>query len=220
MNRPAHPPRTLAVLVSGTGSNLQAILEASRSGKLPLEPALVVSDRAQAPALDRARQQGVPAFSLERETFPSRSSWESALCEKLDQYRPDLVAMAGFMRVLRAETVQHFAGRLLNIHPSLLPRHPGLHPHRRAIEEGDLEHGATVHLVIPEVDAGPRLARIRVPILPDDTELLLIERTKQAEHRLYPAVLAELASGRLAVTPDTVFWKGARLESPLEFPFS
>ncbi len=220
MNPPSHPPRTLAVLVSGTGSNLQAILDASRSGRLPLEPVAVVSDRAQAPALERARQCGVPAFSLELKTFPTRSTWESALSAQLDHCHPDLIAMAGFMRILQPETVKRFARRLLNIHPSLLPRHPGLHPHRRALEGGDPEHGATVHLVVPAVDAGPPLARIRVPILPSDTETLLIERTKQAEHRLYPAVLAELAHGHLVIAPDAIFWKGTKLESPLEFPFS
>jgi phosphoribosylglycinamide formyltransferase-1 len=220
VNPAPQPPRTLAVLVSGTGSNLQAILDASQSGLLPLKPVAVLSDRAQAPALDRARRHGIPAFSLELEAFPNRSTWESSLNEQLDRCHPDLIAMAGFMRILQAETVNRFAGRLLNIHPSLLPRHPGLHPHRRALEQGDLEHGATVHLVVPEVDAGFRLAQIRVPIRSADTEDFLIERTKQAEHRLYPAVLAELAHGRLVIAPDAVFWKGRRLESPLEFPFS
>jgi phosphoribosylglycinamide formyltransferase-1 len=208
------------VLVSGTGSNLQAIIAAIHSGQLLLDLVAVVSDRANAPALGHAHRNGVPTFVLEPRAFPNRTAWESALCELLDDCHPDLIALAGFMRILGPDTVGRFARRLLNIHPSLLPRYPGLHPHRRALEQGDPEHGATVHLVTPEVDAGPRLARIRVPVRPSDTEEALIERTKRAEHRLYPAVLTELARGHLVVTPDAVFWNGVRLESPLEFPFS
>lgn len=168
----------------------------SMTGDHPARPVLVLSDRPEAGGLGRARALGVPAVAVDRLAFGGdRGRFEAALAEVLEQARPDLVCLAGFMRVLSPDFVAGWAGRMLNIHPSLLPRHRGLHTHRRVLEAGEREHGCTVHEVTAELDAGPILGQARIDVRPDDTEDSLAARVLAREHVLYPAVLRRVAQG-------------------------
>jgi len=186
----------LVVLISGSGSNLQAIIDAAQ-GDLPVEIRAVISNRADAYGLERARSAGIPARVLSHQEYTDRESYDEALMALIDSYQPQLVVLAGFMRILSVNFVRHYAGRLLNIHPSLLPRHRGLHTHQRAIEAGDKEHGATVHFVVPELDAGPLVLQAKVAVESDDTEERLAQRVLQQEHRIYPQAIRWFAEGRL-----------------------
>lgn len=181
----------LVVLISGRGSNALAIIDACERGIVPVPVNAVVADR-PAEGLRRAAARGIDTALLPRQAHPDRESFERALAETIDGYRPRLVALAGFMRVLSADFVQRFTGRMVNIHPSLLPKYRGLDTHRRALDAGDAEHGASVHWVTPELDAGPVVAQVRVPVHADDTPDLLAARVLEQEHRLYPAALALL----------------------------
>jgi len=166
------------------------------TGDHPARPVLVASNDPGAAGLARAAERGVPTTAVDHRAFPrDRAGFEAALLEPLMAARPDILCLAGFMRILTPDFVQRFAGRMLNIHPSLLPKYPGLNSHARAIEAGDAEAGATVHLVTPELDAGPLLGQARVPVLPDDTADSLAARVLVQEHRLYPAVLRRFAAG-------------------------
>jgi phosphoribosylglycinamide formyltransferase 1 len=185
------------VLVSGGGSNLQAFIDAVRAGELDLELAAVISDNPGARGLERARAAGIPAKCLPGTDYPDRASFDRALAATLEPYRPELLILAGFMRILSAAFVLRYEGRILNIHPSLLPRHPGLNTHQRAIDAGDRWHGCTVHFVTERLDGGPRIAQGRVPVLPGDTAERLAARVLAVEHRLYPRVAALFAAGRL-----------------------
>ncbi|MCP5157142.1 MAG: phosphoribosylglycinamide formyltransferase [Ectothiorhodospiraceae bacterium] len=187
----------LAVVVSGRGSNLQAILDAVASGALRAEVCVVASNQPDAPALDRARRAGVPTVVVDHREVRPRAAFDAALADALEAHRPDYVVLAGFMRVLGAPFVERFAGRLVNIHPSLLPAFPGLDTHRRALEAGVAEHGATVHFVTAELDGGPSIARARVPVHPDDDPDRLAARVLAREHVLLPTVLAWLVAGKV-----------------------
>lgn len=190
----------IAVLISGGGTNLQAMLDAAADGRLPAEVALVVSNRADAGGLDRARAAGVPTAVVDHRNYPDRDSFDRTLIETLDPADPDTVALAGFMRILTPGFVAHYRGRLLNIHPSLLPRHRGLNTHTRALEEGDEEHGCSVHFVTEDLDGGPLVARAPVPVYANDTEASLSKRVGERERELYPRVLRWRAEGRLRLT--------------------
>ena len=183
----------LVLLISGRGSNALAIIDAVARGIVPAPVNAVVSDR-PAEGLRRAAERGIDTALVPRRSHPSRESFEHGLAETIDGYRPRLVALAGFMRVLSADFVQRYAGRMVNIHPSLLPKYKGLDTHRRALAAGDGEHGASVHWVTPELDAGPVVARAYVPVRIDDTPDVLAARVLEQEHRLYPAALALLLS--------------------------
>ena len=180
---------TGAILISGRGSNMGALLEVARDPAYPVRFERVVSDRADAPGLSLARERGAEAVVVER--TGTRERFEAGLAEAIGAV--DLVCLAGFMRVLSASFVARWPGRILNIHPSLLPRHPGLDPHGRALAAGDAESGCTVHLVTPQVDAGPILAQARVPVLADDDADALAARVLAEEHRLYPSAVATYA---------------------------
>lgn len=186
----------IVVLLSGSGSNLQAIIDAAQHD-LPVEIRAVISNRADAYGLERARLAGIPARILSHQEYADRESYDEALMALIDNYQPQLVVLAGFMRILSANFVRHYAGQMLNIHPSLLPRHRGLHTHQRAIEAGDKEHGATVHFVVPELDAGPIVLQARVAVESDDTAERLAQRVLQQEHRIYPQAIRWFAEGRL-----------------------
>jgi len=187
--------KRVAILISGGGSNMVKLVE-SMTGSHPARPVIVGSNDPQAAGLARARALGVPGFAIDHRAYRGdRAAFETALLEPLRAAEPDILCLAGFMRILTPGFVQHFQGRMLNIHPSLLPKYPGLHTHRRAIEAGDAEAGATVHLVTPELDAGPILGQARVPVLPGDTAETLAARVLIQEHRLYPAVLRRFAQG-------------------------
>ena len=187
--------KRVAILISGGGSNMIRLLQ-DMTGDHPARPVLVASNDPQAGGLARAAELGVPTASVDHRDFPrDRAGFEQALLQPLLAARPDIICLAGFMRILTPDFVQRFQGRMLNIHPSLLPKYPGLDTHARAIAAGDAEAGCTVHLVTPELDAGPALGQARVPILPDDDAATLAARVLVQEHRLYPAVLRRFASG-------------------------
>ena len=195
------------VLVSGRGSNLQAILD-DNSRDPVLDIRHVVSNQTDAPALDRARRAGIAASALDHRRFASRAEFDTALMTAIDADRPALVVLAGFMRVLTGAFVTHYDGRLLNIHPALLPAFPGLHTHARAIAAGVPWHGATVHFVSNEVDGGAVIARAPVPVHPDDDADTLAARVLEQEHRLYPRVLRWFAAGRLTLADGRALLDG------------
>ena len=195
----AGAPLGVGVLASGRGSNLQAILEATRVPGFPARVAVVVSDREGAAALERAAAAGVPAVFLNPKDFGERAAWESALARALEDHGVGLVCLAGFMRILSPVFIRRFAGRILNVHPSLLPAFPGLHAPRQALEHGVRVAGATVHFVDEGVDTGPIVLQASVPVLPDDTEESLAARILVQEHRLYPTAVRLFAEGRLRI---------------------
>jgi phosphoribosylglycinamide formyltransferase-1 len=210
----AAAPLTIVVLISGQGTNLLAIHAASQRG-LPVRIAAVLSDRPAAPGLERARALGLTAEALPPRDYLDRVAHDRALATRIDAFRPDLVVLAGYMRILSTDFVRRYADRLVNIHPSLLPRYPGLHTHRRALEAGDTEHGATVHFVTEELDGGPRIARVVVPVRPADTEAELSARVQAREHTLYPTVLGWFAAGRLACRDGRAWLDDEPLHEPV-----
>ena len=190
--------RRAAILISGRGSNMTALLAAAEDPAYPAEIALVLSNRADAAGLARAAAAGIPTAVVESRGFGrDRAAFEAAMQAELDRHGVEIIALAGFMRVLTEGFVAHWAGRMLNIHPSLLPAFPGLDTHARALAAGARLHGCTVHLVTPGVDEGPILAQAAVPVLPGESEADLAARVLEQEHRLYPAALAWLAAGRV-----------------------
>lgn len=187
--------KRVAILISGSGSNMVSLLD-SMTGDHPARPVLVLSNNPQAGGLEKARVRGVATAVVDHRPFKGdRPAFEAALQGELERHAPDIICLAGFMRVLTAGFVQHWQGRMLNIHPSLLPKYKGLNTHARAIEAGDAEAGCTVHEVTAELDDGPILGQARVPVLPGDTPDLLARRVLVQEHRLYPAVLRRYAGG-------------------------
>ena len=206
----------LAVLISGRGSNLQALLDQSASGELSAEVVAVISNQPGVYGLERARQAGVPALELDHQRFADRPGFEAALIELIDRYQPDLVILAGFMRLLTSGFTEHYQGRLLNIHPSLLPKFRGLHTHERAIAAGETEHGATIHFVTAELDGGPLIVQARVPVLPGDDPEVLAARVLAQEHRLYPQAIRWFAEGRLKLEGDQVWFDEEPLREPLQ----
>lgn len=189
--------KRVAILISGGGSNMVRLVE-SMAGDHPARPVLVVSNRPDAGGLARAQALGVPTAVVDHRAYDGRPAFEAALARVLDAQRPDIVALAGFMRILTADFVQHYTGRMINIHPSLLPAYPGLDTHARALAAGDAQAGCTVHEVTPELDAGPILGQGRVPVYAGDTPQTLAARVLEMEHRLYPAVLRRVAEGTRA----------------------
>lgn len=190
--------KSLVVLISGRGSNLQALLEA----KLPGRVSLVLSNRPEAAGLGIAQSHGVPTAVVDHRQYASREAFDAALAERIDPYAPDLVVLAGFMRILTSGFVARYWRRLLNIHPSLLPAFPGLDTHRRALEAGVRIHGATVHFVTPELDFGPIVIQAAVPVLPEDDEHSLAARVLAQEHRIYPQAVRWFLEGRLNLVAD------------------
>jgi phosphoribosylglycinamide formyltransferase 1 len=187
--------KKIVILISGRGSNMEAIVRAG----LPAQIAAVVSNRADAAGLKFSTQSGIPAQVVDEREFPAREAFEGALMSAIDRHSPDLIALAGFMRVLSADFVRRYSGRMVNIHPSLLPAFPGLHTHRRALQEGVKLHGCTVHFVTPQVDHGPIIIQAAVPVRVGDTEATLAARVLQQEHRIYARAIRWFVEGRLAV---------------------
>ncbi|WAJ39444.1 phosphoribosylglycinamide formyltransferase [Pseudomonas sp. GOM7] len=190
-------PCNVVVLISGSGSNLQALIDSSTQDDNPARIGAVISNRADAYGLQRAQQAGIATEVLDHKQYEGREAFDAALIEIIDAHQPDLVVLAGFMRILSPGFVKHYSGRLLNIHPSLLPRHKGLHTHQRALEAGDAEHGCSVHFVTEELDGGPLVVQAVLPILADDTPERLASRVHQQEHRIYPLAVRWFAEGRL-----------------------
>jgi phosphoribosylglycinamide formyltransferase-1 len=193
--------KRVAVLISGRGSNMTALIEAAKAKDYPAEIVLVASNRPEAAGLARARAEGVATAVVDHTPFgEDREAFERALDAQLAAHRIDLVCLAGFMRLLTPWFVTRWSGRMLNIHPALLPQFKGLHTHRRALEAGVKQHGATVHFVVPETDAGPIVAQDWVAVRKDDTEATLAARVLEVEHRIYPQALRALAEGRASLT--------------------
>jgi len=187
----------LAIFLSGRGSNFEAIADAVADGRIPgAEIVGVISDVSDAPGLERARERGLSALAVARERFPSRKEHEAAIAEILDAAQPDLICLAGYMRLLSPDFVSRYRGRILNIHPSLLPKFPGLHPQRRALEEGETVSGCTVHWVDEGTDSGPIVLQKSVPILPGDTEETLSARILEQEHAAYAEAIAKIFEGQ------------------------
>jgi len=211
----ATSPLPIVVLISGAGSNLKAIAEQARSGALPVEIRAVISDRATAAGLGWAAAAGLPTVVVPAGSYADREAYDAALAAQIDRSTPGLVVLAGFMRVLGGAFVDRYAGRMLNIHPSLLPRHRGLHTHRRALESGDPVHGASVHFVTRELDGGPVVLQARVPVRADDDEASLAARVLAEEHRIYPECIGWFATGRLQWRDGRALLDGKVLESPV-----
>jgi phosphoribosylglycinamide formyltransferase-1 len=191
--------KNIVILISGRGSNMQAIVHAARAEKWPARIAAIISNRADAEGLNFAREQGIPTAVVSNKAYPSRDEFDAALQTEIDRFAPDLVVLAGFMRILTTAFVEHYAGRMLNIHPSLLPSFPGLGTHRQALMAGVKVHGATVHFVTPTLDHGPIVAQAAVPVLPDETERTLAERVLEQEHVIYPRAVRWFVEDRLSL---------------------
>ena len=203
------------VLISGNGSNLQALVDAERGGSVPTEIRAVISNRADAFGLERAHRAGIAADIVQPRDFADRDTYEQALAEHIDRHEPGLVVLAGFMRVLSAAFVRRYRGRMLNIHPSLLPEHRGLHTHRRVLEAGDARHGASVHFVTEELDGGPVIVQASFPVEPDDDERSLAARVQKLEHIIYPQAVRLFAQGRVRMHNGRVELDGKPLSAPL-----
>jgi phosphoribosylglycinamide formyltransferase-1 len=207
------PRLPVVVLISGDGSNLQALIEAQTDW--PYHIAAVISNEPAAHGLERAQLAGIPTEVVSHQGYVERADYDRALAAGIDRHAPGLVVLAGFMRILTPGFVARYAGRLLNIHPSLLPKFRGLHTHRRALEAGEHEHGASVHFVTAELDGGPVILQARVPVLPGDDPQTLADRVLAQEHRLYPRAVGWFAQGRLRLGADgRALLDGANLDSP------
>lgn len=207
-------PLPVAVLLSGRGSNLGALIEATRTG-LPIRIVGAFSNKPDAPGLGLARDAGIPTAVFEPRDYPDKPAFEAALFAAVAASGADLVVLAGFMRVLSAATVEQWRGRLINIHPSLLPKYQGLHTHARALEAGDQEHGASVHFVTPVLDGGPVLMQVRIPVLPDDTADTLAARLLPQEHRMLVAAVNLFAERRVWLDGERIVVDSGVLEAPL-----
>lgn len=190
--------KNVVILISGRGSNMQALIQAA----LPARFAAVVSSVAAAPGLEIARRHGVATAIVDHRSYDDRSAFDAALAQEIDRHRPHLVLLAGFMRILTTAFVHRYEGRIMNIHPSLLPAFPGLHTHRAALRAGSRVHGCTVHFVTPELDHGPIVVQAAVPVLPDDTEETLGARVLKEEHRIYPQAVSWFCEDRLRLTAE------------------
>jgi phosphoribosylglycinamide formyltransferase-1 len=198
------PVCRVVVLISGSGSNLQTLIDAQQAGTLPISVEAVISNRKDVLGLKRANAHGIPNHVLAHKDFVDRGRFDENLRRLIDNYRPDLVVLAGFMRILTPEFVRHYKGRMLNIHPSLLPKYQGLHTHRRALESDDTVHGVSVHFVTEELDGGPNIIQALVPILEDDDIESLQTRVQAQEHIIYPMAVAWFAEKRLVMKDDIV----------------
>jgi len=192
------------ILISGRGSNMEALIAARDGGALPIDIAAVISNRPGAAGLATAAAAGIAVCCIDHQAFTGREAFDAALADCIDGFAPDLVVLAGFMRILGDEFVRRYAGRLMNIHPSLLPAFPGLHTHRRALAEGVRIHGCTVHFVTPALDHGPVIIQAAVPVLDGDDEATLAARVLRQEHRIYPQAVRWFAEGRLRLAGDHV----------------
>ena len=207
--------KSIVILISGSGTNLQAIIDAVAAGQINASISAVISNRADAKGLDRARQQHINAVIIDQNEYDDRASYDQALISEIDKYKPDLIVLAGFMRILSEEFISHFNNIVLNIHPSLLPEFKGLHTHRRALEASKKTHGASVHFVSNELDSGPVVIQAEVPVLANDTEDALAERVLHQEHVIYPMAIAWYIDGRLEVNGNTVLLDDNTLHRPV-----
>ena len=204
--------KSIVILISGRGSNMVALIDAAASGALPVRVAAVLANRPDAKGLEVAAAAGVVTRVVDHRLYADRESFDAAMAEAIDAYSPDLVVLAGFMRILSDGFVAHYEGRLINIHPSLLPSFPGLHTHQRALDDGVRVHGCTVHFVTPKLDHGPIVVQAAVPVLDGDDATVLAARVLEQEHRIYPLAVRWFAEGRLRLEDGRV-----RLDAPQEY---
>jgi phosphoribosylglycinamide formyltransferase-1 len=209
--------RQVVILISGRGSNMRSLIEHSRDPGAPYTVCRVFSDKADAAGLELARGLGVPAQALPAAKTTDRAAYDRALAAAIQVYSPSLIVLAGFMRILSARFVRDFAGKILNIHPSLLPKFPGLHTHRRALEAHEPEHGATVHFVTERLDCGPGIIQARVAVAADDDEASLAARVQALEHRIYPVAVRWFCEGRLRYDAGCAWLDGRLLREPVQF---
>lgn len=205
--------KNIVVLISGNGSNLQAILEACEANMPNAQVAAVFSNKADAYGLERAKQFDVNSHFVDPKAFESREDFDAELMKQIDEYQPDVIVLAGYMRILSSAFVSHYLGKMINIHPSLLPKYPGLHTHQRAIDAGDKEHGTSVHFVTEELDGGPVVLQAKVPVFEDDDADALAARVQTQEHNIYPMVTKWLVDGRLSMTEGKAYLDGFELDA-------
>ncbi|MFH4574805.1 phosphoribosylglycinamide formyltransferase [Vibrio diabolicus] len=208
-----HTLKNIVVLISGNGSNLQAILEACEDSMPNARVAAVFSNKADAFGLERAKNFDVDGHFVDPKAFDSRESFDAELMSQIDEYQPDVIILAGYMRILSSEFVSHYMGKMINIHPSLLPKYPGLHTHQRAIDAGDKEHGTSVHFVTEELDGGPVILQAKIPVFEDDKASVLAARVQAQEHRIYPMVVKWLVDERLIMKDGKAYLDGAELSA-------
>ena len=206
-----------AVLISGSGTNLQSFIDRTQSDELELDLSVVLSNKPGAKGLERAKKAGIAVECVEHGDYPDRESFDAALNDTLDRYSPDLIILAGFMRILTPVFIDHFAGRIMNIHPSLLPKYPGLDTHQRAIDAGDEWAGSTVHFATEELDGGPPIIQGKVRVEPDDTAKSLAARVLKVEHKIYPEAAALFAAARLEYRDGAAWLDGEELKEPIQF---
>ena len=206
-----------AVLISGSGTNLQSFIDKTQTGDLALDLCVVLSNNSGAAGLSRANNAQIPTVCISHNNYPDRQSFDAALVEALDPYLPDFIILAGFMRVLTPIFIAKFEGRILNIHPSLLPDYPGLNTHQRAIDAGEKWAGSTVHFATEELDAGPMIMQGRVPIKREDTAERLAARVLKIEHQIYPEALSLLSTGRLKYEDGAAYLDGQLLGKPIQY---
>lgn len=204
-----------AILISGSGTNLQAFIDRVTGGDLDLELSIVFSNKPDAFGLERARRAGIPTECIEHRRFPSREMFDRAVATVLDAYEPELIILAGFMRILSPWFVAHYEGRILNIHPALLPKYPGLDTHQRVLDAGDEWHGSTVHFVTPELDAGPRILQGRLRVNPNESAEELQHRVQAIEHQIYPEAASLVGSGKVAFSDGLTLIDGQVADGPV-----
>jgi len=209
-------PLSLVVMISGRGSNLAHVITAAQSGRLNLRILGVISNRAEAGGLEHARAAAIPTRVLPHTDFTDRGAFDAALAKAIDHWHPELILMSGFMRMVTEQFATRYGPRMINQHPSLLPKYPGLHTYERVLRAGDREHGASVHFVTPDLDAGPVIAQIKIPVVPGDSPETLADRLQVHEHRLLENVLGLFCERRIEYA-DGVVLDGQRLNTPLQF---
>jgi len=213
-------PASLVVLISGSGSNLQAIIDQCANNSINASICRVISNKTDVKGLARAKDAGIATQVIDHTQYADREAFDAALIEVIDQCNPDLVVLAGFMRILTESFVTHFKGRLINIHPSLLPKYQGLNTHQRAIDAGDSEAGASVHFVTEELDGGPVIAQAKVPVEANDTTETLAKRVLTVEHGIFPAVIGWFADKRLQLDNNQIVFDQKTLSHPINWPFA
>ncbi|MDH5216732.1 MAG: phosphoribosylglycinamide formyltransferase [Gammaproteobacteria bacterium] len=210
-------PASIVVLISGSGSNLQALIDAEQKDELSGKITAVISNKPDAFGLERARKAGIETQVIDHRNFDDRESYDEALAEAIDQYQPDLVVLAGFMRILTADFVNHYSGRMLNIHPSLLPKYRGLNTHQRAIDDGETHHGVSVHFVTPELDGGPIIVQSSVELHENDDKEILAERVQTQEHLIYPLAVKWFCQNRISLINNHFYFDNELRDKPFIF---
>ena len=213
-------PLPIVILISGFGSNLQAIIDATRNGTLPVEIRGVISNRPNAYGLLRAREASIPVRIINNAAYPNRASFDHALHAAIDSFQPSLVVLAGFMLILGPDLINRYQGRMMNIHPSLLPAYPGLNTHQRVLDAREKEHGTSVHFVTNELDSGPVIIQARIAVTPADDTQSLTEKVQAVEHRIYPLAIKWFAEGRLELTDNKILMDKKPLTAPVDYRIS